>query len=538
MAVPLLGPAEVRAALLSPGEVALVDVREQHPFAGGHILLAVHVALSRLELDLPRLVPCRKARLILCDGGEGLAHRAADVAAVLGYTDIAILDGGTPAWQATGYRLFTGLNATGAALAETVDLVCRPPQMEATELARRRASGEAMVVLDSRPWEGYLDHHVPGAIACPGGELVYRIPTLVPHPDTTVVVNCAGRSRSIFGAQSLINAGLANPVYALAQGTHGWALAGLELAHGEGPRADGTPGGKADWQLREASMTLARACGVRIIDGETLRDWCRERDEHTLYLLDVRSPEEYAAGHVPGALCAPGGQLVECADDWIGVRGGRLVLLDDDGVRAPMAASWMRQLGYPIVAVLADPADTDGASATPCRTIPPMRAVAVLGAGAVQPGDVLLDLSPGTSFMRCHVQGALWALRARLGDVLDELPVGRLVVMDDAGGILASRAVTELHAAGRSEACCLPGGLEALRAAGHVLASGSEGMLHAMDDCHFLPADMVEDRMAEAADYLAWQADLVRQVAEDGLLAFAPYRPPAVARQSDPATIA
>lgn len=44
---------------------------------------------------------------------------------------------------------------------------------------------------------------------------------------TPIVVNCAGRTRSIIGAQSLINAGLRNPVYALRNGTIGWTLAGL-----------------------------------------------------------------------------------------------------------------------------------------------------------------------------------------------------------------------------------------------------------------------------------------------------------------------
>jgi rhodanese-related sulfurtransferase len=344
----------VRAALLSHEEVALVDVREQVPFAAGHILFAVHAPLSRLEWTLPPLVPCRAARLVLCDGGEGMAERAAEVALAMGYGNIAMLDGGTPAWRAAGFRLFTGLNATGTALAETVDLICSPPQMQPEELARRRATGEAVVVLDSRPWEEYCDHHIPDGIACPGGELVYRAAALVPDAETAVVVNCAGRSRSIFGAQSLINAGLPNPVYALAQGTYGWARAGFELAQGPGPRADGVAGGEAPW-ARQAARRVAEACGVRSIEAALLNRWCGEIDQRSLYLLDVRSPEEFAAGHVRGARNAPGGQLVECADDWIGVRGGRIVLLDDDGVRAPMSASWLRQLGYPDVAVLADP---------------------------------------------------------------------------------------------------------------------------------------------------------------------------------------
>ncbi len=66
----------------------------------------------------------------------------------------------------------------------------------------------------------------------------------------------------------------------------------------------------------------------------------------TLYRFDVRSPEEYAAGHSAGFISAPGGQLVQANDEWIGVRGARLVLFDDDGVRARMTASWLVQMGW------------------------------------------------------------------------------------------------------------------------------------------------------------------------------------------------
>ncbi len=520
----LLGAQAVRAALLSGAAVALVDVREQVPFARGHILLAVHAPLSRLEIALPPLVPSRAVRLILCDGGEGLAERAAVVAAGMGYRDIAVLEGGAPAWQAEGHRLFTGLNATGAALAETLDLVCGPPQMAPAELVCRRTAGEPVLVLDARPWEEYCDHHIPGALSCPGGELVYRITDLVPDSSTTVVVNCAGRSRSIFGAQSLIAAGLPNPVYALAQGTYGWQRAGFELARGPGPRSDRETGGGTD-QARRAAARLAAACGVREITAAELNRWCRESDEETLYLLDVRSPEEYVAGHAPGARSAPGGQLVECADDWIGVRAGRIVLLDDDGVRAPMAAAWLRQLGYPNVAMLADPAKAADIVGPADATPPNPPQVHALEAKDMTADDVLLDLSAGPSFVRCHGAGAFWALRSRLPEVLERLSAGRLLVMDDVDSEVAARAVAELHGLGRNDACLLRGGLDALRQARASLTQGREGMLHPMDDTVFLPADMREDPMAEAGAYLAWQATLAQEIAEDGLLAFAPYCP-------------
>jgi rhodanese-related sulfurtransferase len=62
-------------------------------------------------------------------------------------------------------------------------------------------------------------------------------------------------------------------------------------------------------------------------------------------LLDVRTPEEFSAGSIPGAAHAPGGQLVQATDQWVAVRNARLVLIDGEGVRAPVVASWLKQLG-------------------------------------------------------------------------------------------------------------------------------------------------------------------------------------------------
>ena len=64
--------------------------------------------------------------------------------------------------------------------------------------------GENMVILDSRPWSEYHQMNIPTGVDCPGAELAYRVHDLAPDPETTVVVNCAGRTRSIIGAQSLI----------------------------------------------------------------------------------------------------------------------------------------------------------------------------------------------------------------------------------------------------------------------------------------------------------------------------------------------
>src|ERR671928_964149 len=97
------------------------------------------------------------------------------------------------------------------------------------------------MLMDSRPFDEYQRVSIPTAVNVPGAELVLRVRDMAPKPDTLVVVNCAGRTRSIIGAQSLINAGLPNPVVALRNGTMGWTLAGFTPDHGQEDRIDPRP---------------------------------------------------------------------------------------------------------------------------------------------------------------------------------------------------------------------------------------------------------------------------------------------------------
>src|SRR5262249_52473652 len=162
----------------------------------------------------------------LCDDDDGLAQRAARILADAGYTDIASLAGGIKAWAAAGYELFSGVNVPSKAFGEFVEHESGTPNIGARELDALIRTGADIVVLDSRPFDEYRRVSIPTATSVPGAELVLRIRDLAPSPETLVVVNCAGRTRSIIGAQSLINAGVPNRVVALRNGTMGFALAG------------------------------------------------------------------------------------------------------------------------------------------------------------------------------------------------------------------------------------------------------------------------------------------------------------------------
>ena len=161
-----------------------------------------------------------------------------------------------------------------------------------------------------------------------------------------MVVNCAGRTRSIIGAQSLINAGIPNRVAALRNGTIGWKLAGLTLERGQSRRFVPVSAERVQ-RARELARAVATRADVGRADRSMLSAWLAD-DSRTLYRFDVRTPEEFAAGHLAGFRSAPGGQLVQETDVFAPVRGARIVLADNDGVRANMTASWLAQMAWEV----------------------------------------------------------------------------------------------------------------------------------------------------------------------------------------------
>lgn len=512
----------LKARLREPGELALLDVREQGSYGQAHLLYASNAPLSRLELLIADLVPRAGTPIVLCDGGEGLAERAAERLAALGYPDTAVLEGGVEAWRAAGYELFSGVYVPSKAFGEFVEHTYGTPSLGPEELKARMDRGEKLVVLDSRPLEEYEAMSIPGGIDVPGAELVYRVRDLAPEPDTTVVVNCAGRTRSIIGAQSLINAGVPNPVVALRNGTMGWHLAGLELERGQRRRAPDVSAEGLAW-ARQATARVRERFGVQTVSPDTLADWRAEADAHTLYLLDVRNPEEYAAGHLPGSRPAPGGQLVQATDTYVATRGARVVLVDDTEVRAVMTASWLVQMGWRNVYVLEG--GVGSARLQQGRHQPavpglrsgavPALTLAALEAALQDGGAVVLDFARSLDFQRGHIPGAWFAIRARLGEALAAVPGEGPLVFTCPDGRLAHLAAQDAAGLTARPVQVLEGGTAAWQAEGRPMESGER---HACepDDVYLRPYDRssgVEDAMQQ---YLSWEVELVRQIERDG----------------------
>ncbi len=523
---PVRDYAFVRSRLLDREEIAFLDVREEDPHARGHPLFAANLPLSRIELDAYTRLPRLDVPIVTLDNGEGLAPAAAHRLRALGYTEVAVFDGGVEAWKAAGGELFIDVNVPSKAFGELMESACHTPSLSAQEVKALIDGGEDMVIVDVRRFDEYRTMSIPTAVSVPGAELVLRVPDLAPDPKTKVIVNCAGRTRSLVGTQSLRNAGLPNPVAALRNGTIGWLLAGQTLDHGAG-RTFGETAPPSASAAAARARAVADAVGVGRASKADLTAWARQQ-ARTTYRFDVRSAAEYEAGHVPGFLSIPGGQLVQETEMYAPVRGARIVLSDDDGARANMTASWLAQMDWEVY-VLDDATAADFSETGPfmprLAELPAHREVTAAELDQWLRGDddlVVVDVSKLAGYRRGHVPGASYLLRSRIGEDVENLPRASRYALTCPDGSLSAFAAPELAAATGSAVWVLEGGIDAWSRAGFELETGETRLASPPIDRYRRPYEGTDASDEAMQAYLDWEFGLIEQLGRDGTHHFRP----------------
>lgn len=519
-----LNVAELIELLASGTEHVIVDVREEGVFACGHLFHAASLPLSRLELRVRAMVPRFGTPLVLTADDESDTQRAVAVLARAGYTDLRVLVGGNRGWVAAGQQLFSGIHVPSKAFGEVVEHANHTPRVSPDDVESARNAGVARLHVDSRPLSEFSEFTLPGAADCPGAELLLRAPAAA--AGRPIVVNCAGRTRSIIGAQSLINAGIP-AVAALENGTMGWHLIGQALERGA-TRLLPVPDTAAVATARARATRLARQLGVRWLDAAGLAVLRADRNRST-YCLDVRLPEDYVAGHLPGFLSAPGGQLVQSTDLYAPVRNARVVLFDTLGVQAPMTAHWLVQMGVETwvldLGAQADAALTEHGAA-PCTPAVPVPEQHAIDVGTLQrlhaSGSALLvDVDDSRAYRRGHLPGACWLTRARVAAKLPDVLAARFAgassqaaacVFVAADPALAAFACADAKAAGLSAVWLEVPSRVAQATLG---TSTAPDFLCPTDDAWYSPYQLEEGVEAAMRDYIQWETGLLERLADE-----------------------
>ena len=499
--------AESLKPLLTDGdEIAFLDIREHGQYGEGHPFFSVPVPYSCIEPLAEDLLPCKSVRLVLMDDGDGVSERAAGRLHDMGYTSVLILDGGAPAWAAAGYTLFKGVNVPSKTFGELLEHQNDTPRITATELDELRKRDDSVVLLDGRNPEEYRKMSLPGASCCPNAELGYRLRTLVPDESTTVVINCAGRTRSIVGTEGLRLLSCANPVYALENGTQGWRLAGLELVRGAVPAQLPAPEPAHLEELAERAGSVIEKHGMQLVAPETVANWLAEPDK-TTYLLDVRTEQEFVESHWPGARHAPGGQLVQATDQYVVVRNARIVLSDDIRLRAVTTAVWLKEMGHDVYLLDADAREGGERTETDKPVAVSSQEFKERAAGVT----TILDASRGMQYREAHIEDARWVTRARLDDL--GLNPDEAVLVTGRDEKLIAGVQSDLESMGLQQVRSCVGSPEIWADAGFTVVATAD--VPTDDDCIdylFFVHDRHDENLDASRRYLAWETGLIDQL--------------------------
>ena len=524
-------PATLKSLREGKEPFALIDVREAGEYNASHIPGASLIARRQLELLLPQAVPFKGTPVVVCDDDGRRARLAAGTLERMGYRHVSVLDGGINRWVTDGFETEWGMNVPSKDFGEKVEVVHHVPEVECKDLAARIQKGEKFVILDSRTPEEFRRFCIPGGRSVPGGELALRITDIAKDidKDTTIIVNCAGRTRSIIGARVLQRMGIPR-VYGLKNGTAGWVLAGHQLETGADrvQLPEPSPAGVAAAEAYAAK--LAAEDGVRYLDIPALKSLMARRDQATIYLIDVRTSEEYTTGHIPGFRWFPGGQAVQRSDDVAVVKNAQVVFACDGKARATLIASWYRQMGLrEVFAVdggttawaasggalergLAEEAPAGYAEArAKVKSIAPRELQA-------SPPATAIYVDTSQDFARGHVPGSRWVPRGWLelwiGDIAPSKTSSIAVACADGrGSALAAVTLGEL---GYQNVSILDGGMAAWQKAGLPVEKGLTGVMAPPTDV--VPAGP-DRNFADMQNYLRWEETLGHK--------YAPSQPPA-----------
>jgi rhodanese-related sulfurtransferase len=513
--------------LLDQGStLALLDVREHGEYNRAHIPGSSSLPRRLIEHRVWRLVPGEQTQIVVCDDTGVRARLAAKTLARVGYQRVAVLDGGLNGWASDGRPTEWGMNVPSKDFGEKVEVQAHVPSIDARELASWIARGDDLVILDTRTPEEYSRFCIPGGRSMPNGELPYRVGEIVrAHPNAKIVVNCAGRTRSIVGTRALQRMGLRD-VVGLKNGTSGWVLAGLTLETGADRLDLPEPSSETRAEAEAYARRVMAEDGVVAITADEAAELLADDSGQSSYFVDVRTREEYERGHLPGFWWFPGGQVVQRSDDVIGVRNGTIVLACDGIARAGATASWLRQLGYPNVYVLdggttawtasgrqleAGSADDERLGLSEARgRVRSIESAALRDLLATPGPPLVLHVGTSREFAVGHVPGSRWLPRGWLEPRVEALVPDwtEPIVVTDHDGVDAVLAAATLLDLGYHDVAALVGGTRAWAAAGPVLEQGLSGVMEPPDDV--VPAGP-ERGYADMIEYLRWEEALGRK---------------------------
>ena len=527
-----ISPVVLKDLMESSRAHAVLDVRDPMEFHEKQIFMTTNAPRGEIELLAARLVPVKATPVVCMDEGGPRAERVAELLEACGYADVSVLEGGLGGWEAEGFPTASGTNVPSKDFGERIHVENAVPEITALELYALIEGDTPPRIFDTRTEVEFERFCVPTGRSLPGGELILHAWDMDQDRETPLIINCAGRTRSIIGTQALHRLGVTH-ARALKNGGMGIMLEGLQLDEGK-PSEIPAPSEESRAHGEVLGAQVAEEEGIPFVSVEELRALKSQADASTLYVLDVRLAPEFSEGHIPGAISIPGGQAAQRTDEVIAVRAGKIVTYCDKNARGVMAAYWLRQMGLDVSVLrgglnawreaggaLEKPSEAaSGESPAGAGEIlllegarAQTRAYSAGEASARRPRfGAVLDVDLSSSYERGHLPGSVWVSRGRLEEEAPGRAVNQsarvLCVCED--GRKSALSALALQRLGYRRAGYLEGGKTAWREAGFSLETGRAGLDDRPRDVQLKPYDIGRSAME---GYLTWEENLGKKYA-------------------------
>ena len=494
------------AALYDAGtSFALIDSRERRDYVAGHWFGSTNIPLSLFSTRLGYLLQEPDFPIHFLDWQDKASAEAIHQLKAIGFRNITIHNTQKPAMMGRGFVKgeYVWSKAFGEVVAHEIDL----PEVTPKQYL---ADYQDAQLFDVRPTAEYQDFTLPKSQSLPNSLLLANVQALKDTGKMSLL-HCAGRTRSIIGAFTLMASGYDGPFAVFRGGTQAWQLDGYEREHdanrlfaADHEASDAVAGFLRRWQI-PATRVTSDGLGAFVDDHKTE------------LLFDVSDDGATGQPLAHGVIKISGTNLIQQTDRSIARYHVPVILFDQgSGSRAAFAAFWLRCMGFSVtIAYLEAPITT---AKTIANTVTSHIASnnANNNASSVTPFaatqlDIwqkdkiaLYDFRPSKAFISGHIANSHWQ---NIGAILAQTPADKPIA------IIADRSEQ-----GRMIADCLIrhgwqiAGLYLWDDADFDITMLAKGGLDLPVDESALFAGRHHGVLQDARDYLAWEEDLPTEI--------------------------
>ena len=475
---------EALERLRTPEPIAFIDIRSRHHYVANHPVFAVNAPIDSLETHCDTLFGSESATALVIGDDELLTTWASHLITQKTNLQPKVIRGGFSAWEAAGLPTWGGEYTPSKAFGEWVEQTGSMSHISPLEAMKSPVHDQ----FDVRPLEEFNRFTLPGSRHCPTGRL-----GALKTQQTHLRVHCAGRTRGIIAAQTLVDLDFPATIQCISGGTQGWEIAG-------GTRQFNHPTEQVDLipssEENSRAQVLIKKYHLPIFTATEEVAWLNESRDFRL--LTVCEDQLDTPSISPTT-------LIQSTDQYLGTHHIPVIVEGPHALDVSVTVLWLRRMGWD-----ARIRETNATASQTTHEISAQQSAFV----KIEDHCTVIDTRPSRSFSRSRVQNSSWVPRSLFRELL---PTVTYVVICETDATKRQTAIL-LAWLGIEQATCIGWQEVSPDLIDH---SHIQHRTHPVDQPLFFP-NRHHGNLEDAKGYLHWEHSLLPTLTQHGQIPWAP----------------